>query len=170
MLKPPNENEFASFQKKYIDTVSGDVFETLKQQQEDFSEFIDALSPEQLDFRYAENKWSIRELIVHIVDTEIIFNYRALAISRGEKQVLPGFEQDAYLSFAKIEHLDKEYLLNYFMITRYASLILFKGFTDEQWDLTGKVSEYEMSLRSFPYMLAGHLNHHVSILNERYLE
>ena len=168
MLTRPNDSEFAPFQKKYIDTVGDDVLAELAQQREDLCNYIDGLSEEQLNHKYAEDKWTIKEVILHIIDTERIFAYRALAICRGEKENLPGFDQDVYMSNVKVDHMNKEYLYNFFNITRYSSLILFKGFTNEQWDIIGKASNYDMSLRSFPYMLAGHLNHHVNILKERY--
>lgn len=168
MLTRPNDSEFAPFQKKYIDTVGEDVLSELAQQRETFCNYIDSLTPEQLDFRYAEGKWTIREVIIHLIDTERIFNYRALAISRGETNNLPGFDHELYMTNLPTDHMDKEYLYNYFNVTRYSTLVMFKGFTDEQWDIVGKASNYTMSLRSFPFMQAGHFNHHFTILKERY--
>ncbi|MBT8233109.1 MAG: DinB family protein [Saprospiraceae bacterium] len=168
MLTRPKETEFAPFQKKYMDTVSDDVMAELAKQREYFCEYIENLTTEQLDYRYEEGKWSIKEVIIHLIDTEIIFNYRALAIARGEKNNLLGFDQDEYMANVSVDHMDKEYLYNFFNITRYGSLILYKGFTDDQWDIVGQASGNKMSLRSFPHMLAGHLNHHYKILKERY--
>lgn len=168
MLKRPNESEFAPFQKKYIDTVQDDVMSELKSQREELCNYIDSLNSEQLDYRYAEGKWSVKEVLMHIVDTERIFNYRALAIARGEKASLPGFDHEHYASNMHTDHLDKEYIFNYFNITRYSSLVLFQGFKDEVWDIVGEASNYKMSMRSFPFMLAGHLNHHYNILKDRY--
>ena len=169
MLTRPNDSEFAPFQKIYIDTVGDDVLSELSQQREDFCNYIDDLTDEQLDHKYAEDKWSIKEVIVHIIDTERIFAYRALSICRGEKENLPGFDQDVYMSNVSVEHMNREYLYNFFNITRYSSLIMFKGFRDSDWDIVGKASNYSMSISSFPYMLAGHLNHHFNILKERYI-
>ncbi len=169
MLTRPNDSEFAPFQKIYIDTVGDDVMSELSQQREDFCNYIDGLTDEQLDYKYSEDKWSIKEVIVHIIDTERIFAYRALSFCRGEKENLPGFDQDVYMSNVSVDHMDKEYLYNFFNITRYSSLIMFKGFRDTDWDIIGKASNYNMSVRSFPYMLAGHLNHHFNILKERYV-
>ena len=169
MLTRPNDSEFAPFQKIYIDTVGDDVMSELSQQREDFCNYIDGLTDEQLDYKYSEDKWSIKEVIVNIIDTERIFAYRALSFCRGEKENLPGFDQDVYMSNVSVDHMDKEYLYNFFNITRYSSLIMFKGFRDTDWDIIGKASNYNMSVRSFPYMLAGHLNHHFNILKERYV-
>jgi len=169
MLTRPNESEFPPFQKKYIDTVGDDVFAELTQQREDFCNYIDGLKDEQLNHKYADDKWTIKEVIVHIIDTERIFAYRALAFCRGEKANLPGFDQDVYMSNVSVDHMDKEYLYNFFNITRYSSLIMFKGFRESDWDIVGKASDREQSLKSFPFFMAGHLNHHFNILKERYV-
>ena len=163
-----NENEYTQYQKTYLDHVEGDVMELLAEQKDSFSEFIESLSDEDLNFSYAENKWTMRQLLMHIIDTEAIFTYRALAISRAEKQTLPGFDQDDYVSNTDFDHLDKEYLINYFTITRYNTLIVFKGMSDEQMMRIGKISDYSMSVRVAAAIIAGHLEYHKKLIKERY--
>lgn len=169
MSERAKEMKYPAFQEKYISLVSGDVFKMLADQKEQFGAFIDSLNDTQLDHRYEEGKWSIREVLIHIMDTEQIFNYRALCTARGEKGILPGFDQDVYMSQIQTEAFSREYLLNYFTITRYNSLVLFKSFSPEQWDTLAHIDDYEMSLSAFPYMAAGHLQHHWNILKTRYL-
>ncbi len=169
MVNTLNENDYAPFQKKYIDSFEGDVFELLAKQKESFTTFIDSLDNEQLNYSYADDKWTLRQVIIHIIDTEAIFNYRALCISRGDKQVLAGFDQDEYMDNMIIDKFNKEYLINYFTITRYNCLILINSFTDEQWEWEGKINDYTMKLKVFPHMNAGHLEHHWKIIQERYI-
>lgn len=160
---------FPEFQSRYIKLVEGDVNQLLAQQKDSFAELIAGLSEEKLNYRYADNKWSLREVILHVIDTEQIFNYRFLCGLRGEQQELPGFDQDELINSNKALNHDSEYLLNYFTITRYNSLILFKALNPEHANDTVKMSGYEMSLSAFPYMAAGHLMYHENIIKERYL-
>ena len=163
-----NENEYTAYQVNYLDCVDGDTMELLASQKESFAAFIDSLSDEQLDYSYQEGKWTMRQLIMHIIDCEAIFSYRALAISRGERQILPGFDQDEYIDDSDYSHLTKEYLINYFTITRYFTLVLFKGMTEEQMLMIGKVSDYQMSVRVVADIIVGHLEYHLKIIRERY--
>jgi len=169
MLKKPQESEYADFQTKYILRVPEDVMPYLETQKSTLTSYLSSIEERDLDEKYGPDKWSIREVILHIVDTEIIFNYRALCTSRYEKQILPGFDQDDYILPEQFKNLDKNYILDYFCKTRDASIIMFKGFTDAQWLQVGHMSSYTMTLRSFPFMLAGHFDHHMQILKERYL-
>jgi hypothetical protein len=169
MISKPQQGEYAPFQEKYINLIEGDVLQVLLDQKDSFSKLIETLSENKLDYRYEEGKWTLRQLITHIIDTENIFNYRALCISRGEKQTLPGFDHNAYVESSVMDNFSGEYLVNYFNITRYATLILYKGMTDTQWDWVGNMDNYSMTLRSFPFMTAGHLEHHLNIIKNRYL-
>jgi len=168
MLKKPNESEYAEFQQKYIKSTPEDIIPYLSTQIETLSSYLSGLSESDLTHRYDEGKWSIREVIMHLIDTEIIFNYRALSTSRNEPQTLLGFDQDIYVDTEAMKGLDKDYLNEHFQNTRKASLSLFKGFTETQWQNVGKMSNYTMTLRSIPYMHAGHFDHHMRILKERY--
>jgi hypothetical protein len=106
---------------------------------------------------------------MHIVDTEMIFDYRCLAILRGEKTALPGFDQDDYIRNSNFDHLDKFYLHKAFESIRNYTMCLFEGFQDKDWQKKGDISSYSMRLNAMPYMLAGHLEHHMNIINARYL-
>lgn len=163
-----NDTDYAGFQKKYIELVSGNVMDKLVDQKDFFTEMLEALTEQQLDFRYEDNKWSLRELLVHCIDTEAIFNYRALCIMRGETQTLPGFDQDDYVKNASINHYNKEYIINYFTITRYNTLVLFKNMDPELWEREGHVADYTMKLKAIPAVIAGHLEHHIRVIKDKY--
>lgn len=168
MIRRPEVSDHAEFQAKYIQLVPDDVIPFLENQQSKFTAYINALEDSKLDYAYDEGKWSIREVIMHIADTERVFNYRTLAILRGDTQDLPGFDHNGYVANYNSQHLTKSYLERYFNATRNSSLLLYQGFAAKDWDKRGKMSGYEMCLNAMPFMIAGHLEHHLNILNERY--
>ena len=168
MITRPSTSDFPEFQQKYIALVPDDVLPYLKEQKNRLLEYIDGLSTEQLDHRYAEGKWSIREVIMHIVDTEQVFSYRTLAVSRGDTQNLNGFDQDVYIAGFDSKHLNQEYLSRFFSTTRDAFMMLAEGMRETDWNKVGHMSSYNMILSAMPYMIAGHLEHHLNILKERY--
>jgi len=169
MLKKPEKSEYAEFQQKYILPVPDEVIPHLKEQKTVLSKYLDTVSEENLDYAYGPEKWSIREVVMHVIETEIIFNSRAVKTCRGEKQTLPGFNENAYVVRADMSHYSKEFLIRHFNATRDASLTLLESFKENQWMRVGNMSSYSMTLRSFPYMFAGHFDHHMRILKERYL-
>ena len=169
MLTRPTSNDIGEFQKKYIANCPDDIIPFLKEQRNAFAGFIDGLSEEQLMFRYAPGKWTLRDVIVHIIDTELVFDYRCLSILRDDPQALPGFDQDVYMKEKDFSHLTKVYLKNAFLHIRDYSLILFSGFQASDWLKKGEISNYEMGLNAMPYMLGGHLQHHLNVIKERYI-
>lgn len=169
MLHKPQLSEVPDFQQTYIEKTSDDIIPFLIKQKDDFIQMIGDLNEDKLNFRYHENKWTLREVIMHINDTEQIFTYRALAIHRGEKQVLPGFDQDEYMANTSFSHLDKSHLTGLFTALRDTSLHFFNSISDNEWLITGKISDYNMPLYAMPYMIGGHLEHHFRIIKERYI-
>jgi hypothetical protein len=113
-------------------------------------------------------KWSIREVLGHVIDTERVFGYRAFAIGRGEQQPLVRFDQDAYLAASDFDSRPLADLVNEFSVVREANLLTFRHFTDADWDRTGTVSGNPMSARAIAFIMAGHARHHVRILQEQY--
>ncbi len=162
--------DYAEFQQKYITLVNDNPIDFLSEQKDRFAELLESIDEDKLDYRYAEGKWSLRELITHIVDTELIFSYRALATARGDKQNLNGFDHEGYIANANLENHNKEYLINYFTIARYNSLILFKGIADDQWENEIAITDYTMKLKAFPAMIAGHMEYHMQMIKDRYLQ
>ena len=157
--------------KQYADypaLVSGDVIELLQRQATEFPEFLNAIA-DKSDYAYAPGKWTIKEMTGHIIDTERILVYRLTAIARGEKQAIPGFDEDAYVIHA---HFKDRSLLSFseeFSLMRKSHMYLFRSLTEEELERTGTASEKEVSARRLLLTIAGHLTHHISIIKERYL-
>jgi len=170
MSKIPNVNEYAPYYETYISKVpkDQDILHILLEQKILFVEFIKGLTEEQLQYAYEPGKWTARQAIMHIIETERVFAYRALAISRNDKTPIPGFDQNVYVDNNFVSHLDAEHLWQDFSITRNGSIIMLKGLVDEQWLRIGTASDKPVSVRAAAYMIAGHLNHHMGIFKERY--
>ena len=168
MLRKPLPEDIPNFQEKYIENTPVDILAFLAAQLTSFSEFIAGLSDDQLNFRYAPEKWTLREVIMHIIDTEQIFNYRALATLRGEKAMLPGFDQDEYIAFTSFDHYSKQDLIDLFHSVRNYSITFYKNIHNDEWDLIGNISDYTMPMHAFPYMIGGHLAYHMNIIEDRY--
>ncbi len=166
----PNATEYAPYYEKYISKVPANVniLDYLAQQKHLFTDFIKGIPEDKLSYKYEDNKWTVRQAIVHVIETERIFAYRSLAFSRNEKTPLPGFDQDIYVENNMVSHLDADHLLQDFSISRDGSLIMFKGFVPDQWKRQGTGSDNPMSVRAGAYIIAGHLNHHMEIFVERY--
>lgn len=130
---------------------------------------LSALPREKWLYRYAADKWTICELVQHVIDTERIFSYRALSIARGEKQSLPGFDENAYAAASAANHRTKEDLLKDFGAVRAATKCLFESFTKEQLLQTGTSNQKVITPEAIGWIIAGHARHHLNILQERYL-
>jgi hypothetical protein len=120
-------------------------------------------------FRYAEGKWSLKELLGHMTDAERVFSYRAMCIARGETKPLPGFDEDTYVATARFDALPTEQLLQAFLDARRASLSLFHSLPEEAWARIGNANGVNVAARSFPYFCAGHAAHHLNVIRQRYL-
>ncbi len=162
----PNSRYFA----EYLNIeAEEDLFDLLKNQEKQLLHICQNLSKGQENFAYALGKWSLKQLIGHLVDTERIFMYRALAISRGERQALPGYDEDAYQSHAHYESQDFADVLTQYQHVRQASLSLIQSFSTNQANQIGNANGHNVSVRAICWMIAGHEKHHLSIINERYL-
>ncbi|MES2874899.1 MAG: DinB family protein [Bacteroidota bacterium] len=168
-MKRPQADEFASFYQTYIDTVSDNVIAELEHQISSFPAFLKGISNDKATFAYAEGKWTLKELLGHVNDTERIMAYRALRIARNDKTPLPGFEENTYVSNAHFADRTIESLADEFATLRRANMFLIKSFTEEEVDRTGISNNLPISVRALIYILAGHLNHHRRIIEERYL-
>lgn len=166
----PNTSEYGSYYGRYINLVPDeDILDIMTKQNEILNAFFNKLTEEKSKYKYAEGKWNIREILGHIIDTERIFAYRALRISRNDKTALPGFEQDDYVPFSNHANTLLKNLSEEFFLLRKANLKLFESFTDEMWMRTGTASENPLSVKAAVYILAGHPMHHLNVIKERYL-
>lgn len=169
-MHKPSPTEFAPFYQRYIDAIpEQNLFDAFDAQQQIVDHFFDHISEEKSLFAYAEGKWSIRVMMQHIIDTERIFSYRALAFARGEAQSLPGFDENEYADASDADRRSWAELCQELKMLRVSTMNLFKSFSDEMLTRQGKANGNPMSVRAAAYCIIGHLNHHVGILKERYL-
>lgn len=170
-MKKPQSNEYtqAPYVGKYIDLVdSEDVIETLRQQAETVKNLYKSLSVDQQENRYAPQKWSVREILGHMVDTERIFAYRALCFARGEQQPLPGFDENEYFANANYGAQSLEQLLNQYTYVRLGTIALGESLPEEAQSRMGTASGNHLSARALFSMIAGHERHHLNVLADRY--
>jgi uncharacterized damage-inducible protein DinB len=166
----PAESEYAPYYGKYISLVSsGDITRSLETQLNDTLALLAGIDEATAVYRYAEGKWSIKELVGHIIDAERIFAYRALWFARNDKTPLPGFEQDDFMRFASFEQYPLTELAEEFKTVRQSTIQLFKHISPEAWDRAGVASDNPMSVRAVAWAIAGHELHHREILRSRYL-
>ncbi|WP_044639856.1 DinB family protein [Risungbinella massiliensis] len=170
MLSRPEKSEYAPFYSTYIDLVpDGDLFPILQQQIEETISLLQDTTEIQSQFRYAPDKWSLKEVIGHIADGERVMSYRALCIARGETQTLPGFDEKIYNQNATFHHQSMEDLLANMNIVRQSTIHLLKGLSPEVWLRRGMVIGFEITVRALVSIIAGHELHHRQIIKERYM-
>lgn len=166
----PDKSAYGEFFGRYIDLVRNEnLQEALAESKLLIDNFWNSISEEKASFRYAEGKWSIKELLQHIIDTERVFNYRALSIARGEKQNLMGYDHDEYALSSKADARSWNDILTEYKAVRLASILLFKSFDDQQLDLVGKANGLPLSARTAGFITVGHELHHLSVVKDRYL-
>jgi len=171
MLDRPLEKEYEGHFGTYIQLVpEGDLLGILEEQGAAAERLFRNLSEEQGDYRYAPGKWSLKELIGHMIDTERIMTGRLLRIARGDKTPQPGFEQDDYVAYAGLDRLTLSFLIEDYAALRRSTLLLMRGIPDEAWTFMGVASGNAMSARAFAYVVAGHERHHLGIIRERYVK
>lgn len=134
-----------------------------------FLKTVESISEEKSFYRYADDKWSIKELIAHIIDTERIFAYRALRFSRNDKTELMGYDENHFASFCGADARSLADLNHEFDVTRQSSIALFKSFDYEMLARSGSANGIDIDVTSIGYLIAGHCQHHINILKERYL-
>ena len=166
----PETTEYASYYQRYTDLVPDDhIVTTLERQMGETLALLRGIDEDRASYRYAPDKWSIKQLVGHIIDGERVFAYRALRFARGDSQAIPGFDQDEFMSGANFDEQSIADLTNEYEHVRRATIDLFKPLTEEAWMRRGTASDNEVSVRALAHILAGHELHHVQILKTRYL-
>jgi uncharacterized damage-inducible protein DinB len=166
----PKTGDYATFYEKYIVLVpEGEFLQILETQLREWQRLLGDLSEEQADFRYEPGKWSIKDMIGHVSDSERIFAYRLLRIARGDQTPLAGFEQDDYVRTANSSARKRSDLLEEFTAVRRATIALVSSMDDSAWVRRGVASQREISATAMAFVIAGHERHHRRILEERYL-
>lgn len=167
----PDRDEYGDYYRGYVERVpDGDVLETLARQRTDLARQIDRIPESRGDYRYVAGKWSVKEVLGHLVDAERILGVRALAFARGDSTPLPGFDQDAYVAAGDFDRRTVADLAAELDALRASHLALFASFDAEAWQRGGTASDCPFTTRALAWIMAGHVMHHVAVLEERYLE
>jgi hypothetical protein len=170
MTKRPESTEYAPYYEQYIKLVpDGDIISILDSQLESTLSLLRTLPEAKSSSAYAPGKWTIKEVLGHIIDTERVFTYRALCIGRNDKTPLPGFEQDDYVAGTHFNERPLQTLLEELAAVRRAGVTLFKHFSEEEWSRRGTANLKEITTRALVYNISGHERHHLNILKTRYL-
>jgi uncharacterized damage-inducible protein DinB len=170
-IKKPSPTEYPPYAAMYINLLPNDglILKHLAENLKSTKKFIKSLPAEKLLYRYAENKWTIKEVLVHIIDDERIYAYRAMCFARGEQSPLPGFEQDDYVRNSGADERDIENIMEEYEAVRRSTIALFNGFTEADFTKGGIANNYRSTVRALVYHLAGHELHHINLIKSRYL-
>jgi hypothetical protein len=166
----PAPGEAAPYYDRYISLVPGnDVLAALHDQRRQALLFLSGLTEAQGDLRYAPDKWSLKEVLGHLNDTERIMSYRALRIARGDTTPIEGYEQDDYIRNSPFARRPIEDLIEDYIAVRRATISLFRNLDEPAWTRRGTANHNEVTVRALAYIVAGHELHHRKILEEKYL-
>ena len=170
MNRRPQPDEYGKYFAPYIALV-GDVpiMTFLEEQRESVNAWLRTIPDDKGLTRYAPDKWSVKQVIGHMIDTERIMAYRTLCAARGETASLPGFDQDAYVRQANFESLSMEQLRRQFDAVREATLGLLASLPEEAWSRVGNANDNKLTVRALAYIIGGHLQHHVNVIRSQYL-
>ena len=170
VISAPDQSEHDPYYSRYTSLVrTTDILATLRQQLPETVQLFSALREEQANFRYAPGKWSIKEMLGHVIDTERIFAYRALRAARNDRTPMAGFEQDDYVQYGPFGKARLADLLEELGHVRSATVDMFRALDNEAWMRRGIANNSEISVRAIAYILAGHELHHRKVLQEKYL-
>ena len=166
-----NTDEYAAYYGTYIDTVTEEynLVEELEISVHRLVKFVQNIPMDKFDYSYAEGKWTIKDILLHLIDAERIFAYRALRISRNDPTPLPGFEENDYVENTDANSRSIQELLTELSAVRHSNLLLFKSFSNEQLTRMGTASNHPISVRALGFLIIGHQKHHQKVFQERYL-
>jgi hypothetical protein len=168
-ISRPTASEYAPFYAGYVARVTeDDILAVLSAQADELGALARSLPEAKQSYRYAEGKWSVREVLSHLIDGERVFGYRAFCFSRGEQAALPGFDENQYVSAARAGDVPLVALAKEFAVVRESNLGFLRRLGDEAWTRTGTASGKPVSVRALAWIMAGHPRHHLAVLRERY--
>lgn len=167
----PNPGDYDPYFERYIKLVEGDnIIKILNEQNKITRELINSISDHKGNYRYADGKWTIKEVIGHVLDSERILAYRALCLARGEKKSLPGYEHNEYVIEGNFNSRELLELSFEFKLLRESNLLLFKSFSEEMLCKKGLADKASVTVLAWLYIIAGHEKHHINVLEEKYLK
>lgn len=166
----PAESDYASFYAGYVaNCPEDDIVAAIDHQSGETQRLLSSIDDARALYRYAEGKWSIKEVIGHVTDAERVFGYRALCIGRGETKSLPGFDEKVYMQHAGFDDWRIGDLAEAYALTRRANIVFFRNLPRDAWDRRGLANDTPVTVRALAYILLGHERHHLKVLHERYL-
>lgn len=169
LIAHPEANEYATFYAGYVAKVpEQNVLEALESNLDELA-LLSSIPDSQAGHRYAEGKWSIREVAGHLIDAERVFAYRAMRFSRKDETNLPGFDEDAFVAGSVFDQCRLEDLLEEFRLERKSNLRMFRNMGPGMLERIGTANDYPMSVRALASVMVGHFRHHMGVLKERYL-
>lgn len=165
----PKEGEYAPYYHKYISKIENiDVSKLLLNQIEEVRRYYECMGEEKSQLAYAPGKWTAKEVLNHICDTDRVMTFRALCFARGERAAFPGFDQDEYVANSGANKIPLNLMLEDFEMSRYALVSMIKSLPEDSYSRIGNASGFDVSVRALIYIIAGHTEHHLEILKERY--
>ncbi len=168
-LSQLEKSEYLSFYQTYLNYLpDGDLVDILETTKREFAVFLASLKEEELQKKYEPGKWTVAEVLQHIIDTERIFQYRALTVARGDTTKIPGFDQDAYVPSSKANRRSLESFIFEFDSVRNAGIALFQSFDDEMLKAVGSANGANFSTRAAGFIMAGHQTHHLKLFKSKY--
>jgi hypothetical protein len=169
-MKRPEKTEYASFYDTYVSLVNEtDIVLAMNKQLAEIENLFSQMTDEQGLFAYEAEKWTIKQLLGHLIDGERVFAYRAFRISRGDATPLAGFDQDPYVENGNFNATNLADLLEEFLSLRKSNILMFNNLLPNAWDFIGTASENKITTRALAYIMVGHIRHHIRILKEKYL-
>lgn len=169
-LNEISTTEYGSYYNTYISKLGEvELLDGLKEGLADFHSFVKSIPSDKYGYRYAEGKWDLKEIIQHIIDTERVFAYRAMCISRGDQTSFPGFDENSYADHAIVEHRRMEDLIEEFDLVRKSTIALLRSLKEKELAIIGTASNTPASPRAIGFIILGHQLHHSRVFNERYL-
>jgi hypothetical protein len=170
-MQRPEKTEYAAYYETYVSLVDEtDIVPTLQNQLAEMQNLLGEITEEKAAHAYAEGKWTIKELIGHLIDGEKIFAYRALRVARGDETPMEGYEQDGYIENGNFNDVSLAELTEEFSLVRRANILFFKNLSDKAWRRAGTANNSGISVRALAFIMVGHVQHHANILKTRYLQ
>jgi hypothetical protein len=163
-------HEYNPYYKAYIEALGEvDLMKTMKQQVENYPQFLESIPEDKLTYSYADGKWTVAEILLHVLDSERVFQYRALRFARKDETPLPGFDQDIYIPNSGANQRSLESIIKEYKVIRNSTIALYETFEESTLKRKGVASNAAMSVGALGFIICGHQKHHRNIIRERYL-
>ena len=166
----PEAGEYNAGFQRYVDRAldEDDVLDALERQVDEVHKAFEPFSPAKEAYRYAPEKWTVREVLGHVLDSERVFGYRVLALARNETQKLPGFDEEVYAAVAPHHSVPLASLVEQFALVRRSHALMLREFDDAAWAREGIANQHRITVRALPFIMVGHTRHHLAVLAEKY--